>query len=96
MDTASAEQFLCAPVYRQESGYISMFLSYDAQSPDAPKRVFIGSGYRIYVVEGGPAAPSVRLGGANDIKDFYTYGADSGKVLLQMRHYEARVMVIYN
>ena len=97
MDEYVIAQVVCGPLYQTKDGFLTLCKN-AKESPDAetnPKRHFISNGYKIYVVEQQGKDVNVRIGSTMDLKDYYTYHDDCSTVLLQMRYYEPRTMIIY-
>ena len=98
MDQHILFQVMYAPLYQMKDGFITLCKNLD-ERPDAetnPKRHFVSGGYKVYVVENaGRNGVNVRLGSTKDLKDYYTYHDDCSMLLLQLRYYDPRTMVIY-
>lgn len=98
MEQYVVAQTVCGPLYQMKDGYITLCQNIE-ENPSAetnPKRHFIADGYKVYVVEQqGRDGINVRLGSTRDLKDYYTYHDDCSMVVLQMRYFEPRSMIIY-
>lgn len=98
MDQHNQYQVVYAPLYQMKDGFITLCKNSE-ESPGLetnPKRHFVSGGYKVYVVEHtGKSGVNVRLGSTKDLRDYYTYHSDYSMLVLQMRYYEPRTMVIY-
>lgn len=100
MDVQNIFQVVCGDLYRVNDGYITLCKNIN-ESPGAdeslnPHRHFNASGFKVYVVNPSfRGEPEITVGNIQSLKDYYTYAEDCSRVLLQMRYYDPRTMVIY-
>lgn len=98
MEQQKEFQVVCGDLYQQKEGFISLCkdLNLTPNEDANPKRHFNSSGFKVYVVDQkANGDPEIKAGGISDLREYYTYGNDCSRVLLQMRYYDPRTMVIY-
>ena len=96
MDKQVIMQIVCSKLYSYGDGFATLCKDAGLSPGYAanPKRAFTTNSYKVYVVEHNDEF-TVRTGSISDLKDYYTYGDDCSIVLLQLRYFEPRTMVIY-
>lgn len=93
----SGRQTVYGSVYSREDGFITVCKDINKSPLDKtnPKRVFATSGAKVHIVEDGDEGLVVRVGSAEEIKDYYVYGSNCSCVLVQTRYFEPRTIVVY-
>lgn len=98
MEQQKEFQVVCGDLYQQKDGFISLCKDLNLMPNEDinPKRHFNSGGFKVYVVDQkANGDPEIKVGGISDLREYYTYGSDCSRVLLQMRYYDPRTMVIY-